>query len=95
MEIMYTAQLTQNILEKRCSIIINKGGMCMKIYIITAETLMDKDERAVEFTLLGAYTSLKKAKKKYKEAEKKFVIAKMTTVNSKSDCWERIGSYYE
>lgn len=25
MEIMYTAQLTQNILEKRCSIIINKG----------------------------------------------------------------------
>lgn len=43
----------------------------MKIYIITAETLMDKDERAVEFTLLGAYTSLRKAKKKHKEAEKK------------------------
>lgn len=67
----------------------------MKIYIITAETLMDKDERAVEFTLLGAYTSLRKAKKKHKEAKKKFVIAKLTTVNSRTDCWEQIGHYYE
>lgn len=67
----------------------------MKIYIVTAETLMDKDERAVEFTLLGAYTSLKKAKKKHEEAMKKFVIAKLITVNSRTECWEQIGSYYE
>lgn len=69
--------------------------MHMKIYIITAETLMDEDERAVEFTLLGAYTSLKKAKKKHEEAKKKFVIAKLITVNSRTECWEQIGHYYE
>lgn len=67
----------------------------VKVYRLGNHIFRNKEERAVEFTLLGAYTSLKKAKKKHEEAMKKFVIAKLTTVNSRTDCWERIGSYYE